>query len=124
MTVLENALVWLYVKTWGAIGEHLINEKDLWNFGAPDLETAITRLAYPRKRKFKEEEKSELVKDLTDLIMEKFEHAMDFHEWSLKIHQENIENLPETSKPIKILKWDPGKYLRLLHGFLGGLFLK
>ena len=118
MTILENALVWLYVKTWGRFGEHLINEKDLWNFGAPDLETAITRLAYPRKRKFQEKEKSELVQGLTDLIMEKFENVMDFHEWSLKIHQENIENLSETSKqhkPIKILKWDPGKYLRLFH---------
>ena len=115
MTVLENALVWLYVKTWGLFGEHVINEKDLWNFGAPDLETAITRVAYPRKRKFKDEEMSERIKDLTDLIMEKFEKVMDFHEWSLKIHQENIENLPETSKqhgPIKILKWDLGKYVR------------
>ena len=71
MTVLENALVWLYVKTWGAIGEHLINENDLWNFGAPDLETAITRLAYARKRKFKKEEKSELEQDLTNLIMDR-----------------------------------------------------
>ena len=69
MTIQENALVWLYVKTWGAFGEHLINEKDLWNFGAQDLETAITRLAYPRKRKLQEKEKSERVEALTDLIM-------------------------------------------------------
>ena len=118
MTNLENALVWLYVKTWGKFGEHLIKEKELWNFSAQDLETALMGLAYPRKRKNQENEKSDRVKALTKLIMEKFEHITEFHEWSLKIHQENIENLPETVQPqrqqqqgpIKILKWHPGKY--------------
>ena len=122
MTNLENALVWLYVKTWGKFGEHLIKEKELWNFGAQDLETAIMGLAYPRKRKNQENEKSDRVKALTNLIMEKFEHVMAFHEWSLKIHQENIENLPETIVPqrqqqqgiIKIRHWDPGNYSTFL----------
>ena len=72
-----------------------------------------------------------LVKALADLIMEKFEHdAMAFHEWSAKIHDEVIESLLEhveldtIDRPVaisqqqqpavvKILKWDPGKYLRL-----------
>ena len=116
MTNIENALVWLYVKTWGKFGDHVIKEKELWNFGAQDLETAIMGLAYPRKRKIRENEKSVRVKALNDLIMEKFDHVAAFHEWSHKIHQANIENLPETIKqqqkgPIKILKWDPGKYL-------------
>ena len=57
MTKLENALVWLYVKTWGKFGDHVMDKKDLWNFGADDLETAIMGIAYPRKR-----EKTERVK--------------------------------------------------------------
>ena len=117
MSNLENALVWLYVKTWGQFGDHVIKEKGLWNFGAQDLETAIMGLAYPRERKIRENEKSVRVKALNDLIMEKFDHVAAFHEWSHKIHQANIENLPETVKrqhgPVKILKWDPGKYLFL-----------
>ena len=115
MSNLENALVWLYVKTWGQFGDHVIKEKGLWNFGAQDLETAIMGLAYPRERKIRENEKSVRVKALNDLIMEKFDHVAAFHEWSHKIHQANIENLPETVKrqhgPAKILKWDPGKYI-------------
>merc|ERR1712150_55937 len=50
MTNIENALIWLYVKTWGKFGEHII-EQDLWNFTGNDLETAIMCLAYPRKRR-------------------------------------------------------------------------
>ena len=95
-------------------------------------------IAYPRKK-----EKTERVKALTDLIMEKFEHdGMAFREWSAKIHDEVIESLLEHAEldsidnqwldpvvrpmvrpvaisqqqqpaVIKILKWDPGKYMRL-----------
>ena len=83
-------------------------------------------IAYPRKK-----EKTERVKALTDLIMEKFENdSMAFREWSAKIHDEVIESLLEhveldtIDRPVaisqqqqpavvKILKWDPGKYLRL-----------
>ena len=125
MTNLENALVWIYIKTWGKFGDHVIQREDLWNFGAQDLETALTGLAYPRKRKLQENEKSERIKAFADLIMEKFENVNSFHEWSLKIHQENIENLSETSKqqkPIRILKWDLGKRLRLLPKSLGHIF--
>ena len=67
MTNLESALIWLYVKTWGQYGEHVIKEKDLWNFSVNDLETAIMSLAYPRKAG-----KSDRVQALNDLIMEKF----------------------------------------------------
>ena len=48
MTELENALIWLYVKTWGSHGE-VVTKEDIWNFTANDLETAIMGLAYPRK---------------------------------------------------------------------------
>ena len=47
MTKLENALIWLYLKIWGKFGDHVIEEKDLWNFGADDLETVIKSVAYP-----------------------------------------------------------------------------
>ena len=117
MTNLENALVWIYIKTWGKFGDHVIEQKNLWHFDVQDLETALTGLAYPRKRKYQENEKSERIKAFTDLIMEKFENVNGFHQWSLKIHQENIENLSETSKqqePVKIPEWDFGKCLRAL----------
>ena len=91
MTKLENALIWLYLKTWGKFGDHVIEEKDLWNFSGEDLETVIMGLAFPRKK-----EKTERVEALTDLIMEKFEQdGMAFREWAAKIHEELIEGLPK-----------------------------
>ena len=117
MTKLENALVWLYVKTWGEFGEHVIKE-DIWNFAASDLETALMGLTYPRKK-----EKPERVQALTDLIMGKFDDPAAFREWASIIHDQVIETLPETAELdlidnqlttfqrqqrtlIKILKWD------------------
>ena len=126
MTKLENALVWLYVKTWGKFGDHVIEEKGLWNFADDDLETVIMSLSFPRKK-----EKTERVKGLTDLIMEKFEQdGMAFREWVAKIHDEVIETLPQATQldvidqqlttpqqqqptVVKILEWDPGKQSEL-----------
>ena len=105
MTNIENALFWLYVKTWGKFGDHVINEKSLWTFCAEDLRTALMEIAYPRK-----EEKSERVEALTDMIMENFENVTAFHEWSFKIHQETTKQ----QRPLKILKWDPGECSNLL----------
>ena len=122
MTKLENALIWLYVKTWGKFGDHVIQEKGLWNFADDDLESVIMSLSFPRKK-----EKTERVKALTDLIMEKFEQdGMAFREWVAKIHDEVIETLPQATQLdvidqqlttsqqqqptfVKILEWDPGK---------------
>ena len=84
MTQLENAIVWLYIKTRGKFGDHVIEEKYLWNFSGNDLETVIMSLAFPRKK-----EKTERVKALTDLIMEKFEQdGIAFREWVVKIHEQ------------------------------------
>ena len=48
-------------------------------------------LAFPRKK-----EKSERVKALTDLIMEKFDQdGTAFYEWAAKMHAELIEGLPK-----------------------------
>ena len=93
MTKLENALIWIYVKTWGKFGDHIIEEKDLWNFADNDLETAIMSIAYARKR-----EKPEPIQALVDLIMEKFEQGglAAFREWSGQIHDQLIETLPQT----------------------------
>ena len=114
MTKLENALIWLYVKTWGKFGEH-VTENDLWKFTGKDLETAIMGLAYPRKRRYNEKEKTERIQALNDLIMERFEEGgIDaFRKWSGEIHAQVIETLPFDTvddQVIKILKWDPGKY--------------
>lgn len=111
MTNLENAFVWLYVKTWGKFGDRVITEMNVSCFGAQDLETAIMQLAYPRKK-----EQTERVEALIDLIAEKFgQDRSAFREWSAKIHREFIETLPETvetsNQVTKILKWDQGKYL-------------
>ena len=117
MTNIENALIWLYVKTWGKFGEHII-EQNLWNFTGSDLETAIMGLAYPRKRKTNGKEKSKRVQALNDLIMGKFkEGGIDaFRKWSGEIHDEVIDNLPDNipvvdkQVVVKILKWDLGEY--------------
>ena len=126
MSKLENALVWLYVKTWGKFGAHVIQEKELWNFGADDLETIIMTLALPRKRK-----ETERFQALTNSIMEKFEQdCMAFYEWAAKIHKEAIVTLPETvefdavnqqattsqnRQTVKIREWDSGKYFKLFN---------
>ena len=83
MTKLENALVWLYVMTWEKLGEHVINEKDLWNFGADDLEAALMGLAFPRKN-----EKTERTRELNKLIMGKFDtgRLAALREWAGNLH--------------------------------------
>ena len=48
MTKIDNALIWLYVKTWGLQGQHVIDEETLWNFGTEDLESALNKIVYPR----------------------------------------------------------------------------
>ena len=120
MTNLENALIWLYVKTWGKFGDHVIEEKDLWNFSASDLETVILGLLLPRTK-----EKNERVNAVTDLMMERFEQDRTaFYEWVVKIHEEVIETLPETveqspqSTAVKILEWDAGRYLKRFNQYL------
>ena len=91
MTKLENALIWLYMKTWGKFGDHITEENDLWNFSGDDMEKVIVGLAFPRKK-----EKTERVKALADLIMQKFEQdSTAFYEWAAKIHGEFIEDLPK-----------------------------
>ena len=101
MTKLENALIWIFVKTWGKFGNHIIEEKDLWNFTDYDLETAIMSLAYPRKK-----EKPERIQALSDLIMERFEQGglAAFHKWSSEIHGQTIETLPQTGETEKYSK--------------------
>ena len=120
MTNIENALVWLYAKTWGKFGDRFIAE-DIWNFAANDLEMAIMGLAYPKKKA-----KSERVQALNDLIMGKFQEGglAAFREWSGEIHNQVIESLPEIidpfdpeakqqqRAPVKILNWDLGRYPR------------
>ena len=91
MTKLENALIWLYMKTWGKFGDHVIEENDLWNFSGDDLEKVIVGLAFPRKKV-----KTERVIALTDLIMEKFEQdGTAFYQWASKIHAEFVEDFPK-----------------------------
>ena len=92
MTKIENAFIWLYVKTWGLQGQHVIDEAALWNFGTEDLESALIRITYPR-RKQKNDKKAEgkngLIEDLRKLIMEKFDNDKNkFYEWSQTVHEE------------------------------------
>ena len=54
MTKMENALIWLYAKTWGLQGQHIIEQEELWNFGGEDLKEAIIGIAYPMGMKTEE----------------------------------------------------------------------
>ena len=84
MTKIENALVWLYVKSWNHFGQHLLDEKSLWYFGRGDLEAALTAVAYHKKS-----DKNERAQDLKNLIMERFDNnVMKFFEWSRNLHNE------------------------------------
>ena len=65
MTNTENALMWLYVKTWGHKGQHILDDASLWNFGSEDLEVALTKTSYPKKK-----HSAERIGDLTKLITE------------------------------------------------------
>ena len=89
MTKIENALVWLYVKSWNLLGQHVLDEESLWNFGGEDLEAALMALTYRRKK-----DKSGRAKELINLIMERFDNNMaDFVQWSQDIHSEVSLNM-------------------------------
>ena len=60
MTAIENALAWIYVKSWNHFGQHMLDEKSLWNFTADDLESALAAVTYQRKN-----DKTERTKDLS-----------------------------------------------------------
>ena len=89
MSKIENALIWLFVKTWDAQGQHVLDEEDLWNFGGEDLEAAIMGIAFPRK------EKDDRVRELNSLILGKFGGAVEFYEWAREIHEGVIESMPQ-----------------------------
>ena len=93
MTKIENALMWLYVKTWGLQGQHIIENDEIWNFGGEDLKEAFIEIAYPPKRKTENvdqvENKEDLVDSLRKLILGKFDEKIDeFFIWSRRIHDE------------------------------------
>ena len=93
MTKIENALMWLYVKSWGVQGQHVIDKDQMWNFGGDDLEEAIMGIAYPRRKKTENrnenENKEDLVESLRKLILGKFDDKKgEFYEWSQTIHDE------------------------------------
>ena len=83
MTNIENALMWLYVKSWGPNGQHVIDDEKLWNFGGEDLEAAIIKTSYPKKKG-----STERIDNLTKLVIERFEKMEDFYTWSRSIHEE------------------------------------
>ena len=73
MTNTENALMWLYVKSWGSKAQHVLDDKSLWNFGGEHLEAAIIRTSYPKKK-----DSTERIHDLTKLINGRFDKIDDF----------------------------------------------
>ena len=84
MSKIENALVWLYVKTWNQFGQHMLDEENLWNFRGEDLEAALTAIAYQRKN-----DKTGREKELKNLIMERFDNnEAKFFEWSRNLYNE------------------------------------
>ena len=84
MTKLQNALTWLYVKSWDHFGQHLLEEESLWKFGGEDLEAALKVFATAD-----ETNKSEMTTVLKNLIMERFDNnETNFFEWSRRLHNE------------------------------------
>ena len=63
----------------------------MWNFGGEDLEEAIMKIAYPRKKKIanKDEAIEDLVESFGKLILQRFDDKKsEFYEWSQTIHDE------------------------------------
>ena len=91
MSKLENALVWLYAKTWDLHGQHVLDQYGLWTFGSDDLNDAIMGLAYPKRN-----DGDGRVQELKDLIMgsPRFENGGldEFRKWSGTVHGQVIEN--------------------------------
>ena len=84
MSKSENALVWLYVKSWNHFGQHMLDKENFWIFGVKDLEAALTAVAYQRKTV-----DTERTKDLKNLIMERFDNnETKFFEWSRSVYNE------------------------------------
>ena len=87
MSKIENALIYLYVQTWGLHGEHILEQSGLWKFEAKDFQMAIMTTAYPDKN-----EETELIETLKSLILGRFENgSTGFYEWSLRVHSQVIQ---------------------------------
>ena len=100
MTKIENALVWLYAKSWNHFGQHLLDEEDLWTFGGEDLEAALMGLTYPRKNA-----KTERTTELNKMIMERFNNQVpDLVEWARSLHSE-VSNADSAHMITKGVKW-------------------
>jgi len=85
--------MWLYVKTWENLGQHVIDQDQMWNFGEKDLKEAIIEISYPTK---KNSEENDLVESLRKLILGKFkDKEFEFYQWSRKIYDEPRENIPK-----------------------------
>ena len=77
--------------SWGPKGQHVLDDASLWNFGGEDLEAAIMKTGYPKKK-----DSTERIDDLIKLIIGRFEKMEGFYTWSRSIHGEVIEDMPPT----------------------------
>ena len=68
MSKTENALMWLYAKTWKSQGQHIIDRDELWNFGGEDLQEIILAIAYPFKKETKSKDEDKSQKDLAESL--------------------------------------------------------
>ena len=110
MTKIENALAWLYLKSWENFSQHVLDVPNLWNFGGEDLEAALTCLSYENKN-----DQSELCTELKKMIMERFDNnTLDFVNWSRNVHKQVSDSIVKYSIKISIFK----ETLRLLGTFL------
>ena len=90
----EKALAWLYIKSWNAYGEHIIQCKEyvstwirsmeLWTFEKRDLDAALVTMLYPVKEDGQ-------IQELKEMILERFDNDSNkYYEWSLKIRDEMV----------------------------------
>ena len=84
MTKIENALAWLYVKSWEDFGQHVLDEEELWNFGVTDFQYAFNGVFQQNKN-----DETQITKELKDLIMARFGNSKpDFFDWSQAIYSQ------------------------------------
>lgn len=79
-------------------GQHFLDHHGIWKFSKKNLKSAIIAIAYPSEDKC-----TGRVKELHDLIQERFENGGldEFYQWS-----KNINNEIEISPPLQLLTED------------------
>ena len=88
------ALLWIYCKSWGAHGEHILSLPRVWKFVRDDLREVLFDLSFP------DPDEVPVSNDLMNLLKAKLEtEKKDLADWSNTIYKASIEIIPKSELP-------------------------